>query len=480
MPGNPTVDASVRKAKDTVRRAETEIGALTATLACKENCVGAYSIRAIELTTKSRAQLNLNKVALRANRLGDAYISNAYNLQDAAAASDGLRNTNILLCLSYIAIAVGKVMDIIATVTGTGKWITSGKTMVTDVVEGYYKADPNTGENASSGMDKTAGIAQAVDIALLEAKERELFAAAKSVQMLFGGVVDLVKDIKSILKGPDDLNKVKASIGQWSAKLAEKIAKLTDAVAKLTKLVDELTKLYGKFDQWMDKVAGPSTGTPPKFDVKGVAPPRKFDIKGNMGNWWGDPKYRMQVADYISVVKYAIEALINVYHAVGSGIDALDSYKASAAASSLADRQLASSGYRFNIDLIAMADLSDADINDYMRVLTSGADARQLAYDTGTRAIALKREVTLLNQEVMNYKARAITIRNDLSGAINKLEATGKDLESVERDLMRQRASDPVSVGATVDQVKEEKRRIADAIKLAAPDLTELYKRFEK
>src|SRR5690348_1407982 len=127
MPGNPTVDASVRKAKDTVRRAETEISALTATLACKENCVGAYSIRAIELTTKSRAQLNLNKVALRANRLGDAYISNAYNLQDAAATSDGLRNTNILLCLSYIAIAVGKVMDIIATVTGTGKWITSGK-----------------------------------------------------------------------------------------------------------------------------------------------------------------------------------------------------------------------------------------------------------------------------------------------------------------------------------------------------------------
>jgi hypothetical protein len=339
-------------------------------------------------------------------RLEGAYKQNSIALEDSADLADDTAGKNRVLGIFYCCVALGKIMDVVAAVTGTGKWVTSTKTAFIDIAE--------------SMRDKKDGLpeAQAANITLIMVKETDFLKSVDSLQAILSSIIELCKDAKTALNAPADLAKVKCDTEQWGAKIGALCVKGFNVLQRITKLYDEYLKLADKM--------------PPAFDPKRIA--------GVPTSWWGDPAYRMRMTDWFAAIKAGLDAIVNFYQAYLAFRQA--SYDAQSATESrdIAGRNMTSQGFPaipFQLQIDTWAGLTQADFVAAIHFVNSAPDAHHLNDDLRVLAQQFTRQAETMRMSVSSVQGRVQPSREKLDQTIATLETTDAELAALRKELVR-------------------------------------------
>lgn len=406
----------VKRTEEILRRADTEIADLSEAQRRFTRILRDASYAASNIAKTGDAARNLAELSRMAIRLEGAYVKHSDALNESADGTVGLEVINILLGIAYFGVAAGKVMDVIATVTGQGKWITSAKSAIIDVAD-----------SVQSG-NKTLGASQVANLGLIAAKETELFKAAETLQTILSSIIDLIKDVSSLWSAPKDLSKAKFEFGRFASALAGKVAKAVDAASKLAKLYDAYLKYKGLF---------------PKAQLNAA----------------GEKIYVMRLADYLAAAKYAIEALANFCDGARAVKEAFDLHCERANLRYRAGQNLAERGGWFNVDLVIGANLNQAARVELIHMIDTAPEAREIAQAAGMRARELNGELARMR----GVLAQRDTIQTEVNGKINRVNGTDRDLQALRRELEGVRGIDRLKVAVCLDLIDAERRQISRA-----------------
>jgi hypothetical protein len=448
MPGEKErLDGLVRRAETTLRRADRELETFQTDVSAYSKLLSDSSRLSLQIASTASAQKNLAELSKMAIKLEGAYTNSSVALKEYAQASAKLGLINLGLTACYFAMAVSKVMDVIASVTGQGKLITSAKSALIDMGETAAKTriemeEKNKDFSQLSGSSKAGAIAmelaRAKDLELILFRWQGLMECIDEVQAVLSAIIDLCKDGASLFSAPKDLAKLKSDLGLWIAKLGEKIAKLTDVLGKMAKLYESWQGLKKKY------------AADTLFDAKALD-----QVK----------PYEMKVSDYFSAAKYGLEALVNLYYAVRSFLDTVEDCRAVFAAWSQAGQQMSAKGTgHVDTEIDTFAAMSRADLIRLIHPVSTAPDAREMAFDTGMRARSLTSELqrmTMLFREVNLKLAPAFA---QVSRDIAQMKETDAELARLRSEFEGLRGADLLRTAIGMDLIDRERRLIAGGV----------------
>jgi hypothetical protein len=383
------------------------------------------------IAESGRAQLNVVKFRKMVIQLEGAYKMNALNLEESAEISGQTSGQSRALAILYCCIALGKIMDVVASVTGVGKWITTSKTAVIDIAD-----------SMRNGNIALAG-AQAANLTLIGVKESGFLKAVEDLQAILSSIIELVKDAKTALNARKELNQVKAGAELWAAKIGALTVKGVDALQRLS-------KLYGEYLILAKKIPAPA------FD------PQR--IQGVQEGWWGHPKYEMKMTDYFAAIKAGLDAIVNFYQAYLAMCQMQADSRGAAAARGVAEKQMTSQGYGgipFELQMQTWAGFTDADFITAIHAINSAPDAHLLNADLRILARQFNQKADDMRVSVSTVKARAQPSLDQLNHTIAGLKATDAELAGLRAQLERFSAqlvdvrSDSRQMNAVIDRNKE-------------------------
>lgn len=392
-------------------------------------CVSESAHMLGQIATTEKARVILAKLSTMAIKLEGAYTRNAGNLREEAVISDGLRNVNAGLSACYIAVAVGKIVDMYASATGVGKVVTSVKSSFLDMTD------------AMRNQDVAMAGAHAANITLLGlgGDAINLTKAFDDLQKILASILGLIKDFRVMWSG-NDLNKVLPSFRQATPRLLGLIATFSDALRRATSLWATYQKL-----------ALPQL-------VPGVKPGLASVASENT----------TIIADSFAAIKFGIEAVANLCLALNSILDTWESWGASKQANALADRQLTATGAgRFELDLAEVAGLSDSDLLNAMHPLNAAPDARQLAFDTGMKAKQLQAEAARMHLMHAAMASRLGPLTAELNDSLTHIQATDTELRALRKEFQALEPGRDVyslQVAVWLSDIDSRRARIAEAV----------------
>lgn len=433
MPSKESTDCSavLQRTKSVLIRLDSERAQFKANKAYYNKCTKDSVDLLQHIAESGPAQLNVVKFRKMVIQLEGAYKMNALNLEESAEISEQTSGQSRALAILYCCVALGKIMDVVAAVTGVGKWITTSKTAIIDI------ADSMKNENIA-----LAG-AQAANLTLIGAKEGDFLKTVEDLQAILSSIIELVKDAKTALNARKELNQVKADAEIWAAKVGALTVKGVDVLQRVTKLYDEYLILAKKLPA-------------PMFDSK--------RIQGVQEGWWGHPKYQMKMTDYFAAVKAGLDAIVNFYQAYLAMCQMRADSRGAAEARGLAANQMQSQGYGgvpFELQMQTWARLTDADFVTAIHAINSAPDAHLLNADLRILARQFTQRAENMRVSVSTVKARIQPSLDKLNQTIAGLKATDAELAGLRRELERFSAqivdvrSDVNRMNTVIDRNKE-------------------------
>jgi hypothetical protein len=349
------------------------------------------------------------------------------------------------------------VADIVATASGNpvAKMIKDAKTDLVDMAgtaTGAYIDAREKGKPISmSTGDFVLEAARAKDLELLALRYKGLWEAVDGIQAILASIIDLVKDAISLWKAPGDI--LKGPKGQWAIyviKIAEQHLKLVDAVAKLAKAINAIVDMWQKNNG--DKLfVGKADG----FLDKGI-------------NKLGDLKFsnfkNLKTADWLSVLKSAEDAIVNLAKAIQSIADVVEDRKAINAADAQAARQTDGSGIFIELNADRFATMTKADLIRMIHQVDSLPAAHQVTYDALAISRRLAQDIQRMNMLYNQIQSRLGPAQATADESRARVLATDKELLEIRRELDGRRYEDPMRTAVGLDLISRERRLIAEAV----------------
>lgn len=461
MPGNPqNMESAKQRARQVLQRADMEMDALKSANDTVHRLQASRTETLLMVETTGRARANLLKLAERAVRMEGAYRDHSATLTESSINSRNLAQIDQALTVCYLLVALGKVADIYFVVYGKGKTvlaararlIPNAKSAITDIAVTGQRVYEQ-GSNASGG-DIVKLAAQGANLALVGTSAyaqgdviTEFAETVGQAQTSLTIAIELFKDLGALLGSRNKAN-IKTQTALYLAKLAETIAKLTDVAQRLT-------RLYEGFPSKAGDIRAPAAAQALRQDLA--------DLRKN----WG----QMKASEYLSVLKYAIEALQNFLMALSSGVSSLDNRDLANHAATEAERSESSrsgAGY-IAFDLQQFADLSHQELLIYVRNINSAADAHQVVGDSVIRASRLRVELDRLSERLRAFPAQKSAAAAALSPALAQLRTTDRELAVMLAEFERALGSENIAMrDDAVRGVAAGEKRERDALSVAA------------
>ncbi len=404
-----------------------------------------------QITDSGPALINIAKFRHMVISVKGAYRANAINLEESAEMADDTAAKSRVLMVLYGCVMLSKIMDIIAAMTGTGKWITSAKTAVVDEVESLQKKDPALYAAQGANLTLLGDIAQKD---LLGGTAKNMIKLAGDLQGILNAFIELVKAGRNLINAPESLNKLKADLDLWSIQIESLVSDGLNVLQRLTKLYDEYLILAKKM---------------PKVPTPKVIP---------AADWWGDPRYQMRMTDYFAAVKAGIDAIKNLHLAFVSFMQMRADAAAAAEARGLAKNQMTpqgTGGIPFELDMRAWVGLTDADLISAIHFVNSAPDAARLNGDLRILARQFTQKAETMRMSVASAKSRLQPALDQVTVSAARLRATDTELAALRERVAKfafqieginKRNSDSENMRAATfaGYIDMERRKIAEAL----------------
>jgi hypothetical protein len=404
-----------------------------------------------QITDSGPALMNIAKFRHMVINVKGAYRANAINLEESAEMADDTAGKSRALAVLYGCVMLSKMMDIIAAMTGTGKWITSAKTAVVDEVESLQKQ--NTALYAAQGANLTL-LGDIAQKDLLGGTAKNMIKLAGDLQGILSAFIELVKAGRNLINAPESLKKVKGDLHLWSIQIEALVSDGLNALQRLTKLYDEYLILAKKM---------------PKVPTPKVIP---------ASDWWGDPRYQMRMTDYFAAVKAGIDAIKNLHLAFVSFMQMRADAAAAAEARGLAQNQMTlqgTGGIPFELDIRAWVGLTEADMISAIHFVNSAPDAAMLNDDLRILARQFTQKAENTRMLVANAKSRLQPALDQMTVSAARLMATDAELAElrervakfafqIEGPNKRNSDSENMRSATFAGYIDMERRKIAEAL----------------
>jgi hypothetical protein len=429
MPENPATEARLQRATVILSRSERERASLATALSAKARVVFRRAEIASNLLKQGDARGQLINLASMAARVEGAYSAHAGALSDSAVDAVNLAKTDALLSECYFLVALGKISDMLFVLTGRFKWITTARTAVTDVANNAFK-NPQSVSTDALAVSQGANLYKVVDIELGNVPEA-LLNAAKDEQAALYAVISLLKDVGGLYETRGDLRKVGDDWTRWYLTLAAKIANVVDGSVRLKKL----------YDLYLAQVAKKKASM---WDPPSVAPTES----------------KLGIADYLSALRYAIEALVNFGNSALSFVNWWQNDAAALQATS--ESALAAQGTgTMTLDTAELAALSRQALLDMIRRVNSAPDAHHLASDAVVMARNLRLESARLQVQLLASGREEEAAKAAAEEALTRARQVDRELKLVRDELAANRGGGELTIALTLDLIDQERRRIA-------------------
>jgi hypothetical protein len=370
------------------------------------------------------ARSNLVVLRTTASSLEQSYIANAANLNQNAADSDSIKCYSYALAVCYLMVAVGKVSDAIAQFTGAGKYLTdfkdaaAAKTAAQNLNRVKFLTSVKTPVSDTSTLMDDPNCLTKNPMAIFQSFNLVVRSWGYNTGLLKDadksllGMIDIAKDILSLIEAPADLKAKKGELKKLLPKLLGAVKNAADMVSRVTSLIKE-----GK-------------GTP--------------------------------LERAANIAKYVAEAVLNFCDSLKAFSDALETADNADAARGLAGQQLAASSGGFAVlDLQKLASLQERDRLNIIYTLNSASDAHRMAEiaERGTQMAV--EEIKRLNEEQARLQIETKTDWERMGRYHKWLKSYDNKLEEEGRKLAGGNFADDDEAEGVRAQIEETRENIA-------------------